>query len=578
MVLEKRLFVGKLTVVVVLLFSSKAFAVQSFLDDWRTQYPDSRSADIRCQLCHAMREGGSPWNAYGRDIRNAFREPVPNTRTIQQAFQAVEMLNSDADGAGINNLAEIMANEQPGWREGRVNLAYNRDDVVINTLFPPVAVDPFIEKLPLVDYPIKLTEAANDFTSPLAGVVAPVPALQSQLFVVDQVGIVWRANLDDGTKSEYLNVQSRLISLGAFQDGGYDQRGLLGFAFHPNFISNGLLYLYLSEAATQPPDFSTLSSSESADHQSVVLELIVSNPLEASDSAIIAGERELLRIDQPQFNHNGGDLQFDSQNLLYIALGDGGGADDQGVGHGEFGNGSDLSNPLGSILRIDPLGSNSGNGKYGIPSDNPFVSQQGRLDEIFAYGFRNPWKLSFDSDGQLYAADVGQNDVEEINRVNSGGHYGWRFKEGEYFFDTNGEFGGLVTRVFPDSLPIEPLLDPLFQYDHDEGISVSGGHVYRGNKIRSLRGKFVFADFQKRLMVGDINTGKVEASTLVPEIFVFSIARDASGELYVMGNATAATSGNTGKLFKLESTIPTQNDELCLPIKSKFGGFSGICL
>ena len=259
-----------------LLGALNAWAVSSFLDSWRVEYPGSNSGDIRCQLCHLQREGGAPWNEYGRDIRNVFNDDLdPSTRTIEQAFRMVELLNSDNDGA--NNLSEIRADEQPGWRSGRVNNAYDRDDNVVGTFYPPVTIDPFPEKLPVGNYPIELSEVAAGFTSPLAGVVSPISGLREQLFVVDQVGIVWRVNLVDGLKEHYLDVSNRLVSLGVFEDGGYDERGLLGLAFHPQFSENGLAYLYLSVPSIGFSDFTTLDEPSLADHQSLVLELTISN-------------------------------------------------------------------------------------------------------------------------------------------------------------------------------------------------------------------------------------------------------------------------------------------------------------
>lgn len=564
------------------LMSFEASAVQTFLDRWRTFYPTSDSADVRCQLCHLNREGGSPWNSYGRDLRNEFQKLPPQTRQIEDAFQAIESFNSDGDAAGTNNLAEINIGEQPGWRAGQVNLVYDRDDLVNGPFYPPLTIDPFPKKIPTQSQPLALAEIATGFTSPLAVVTVPSSSFNDQVFVVDQTGVVWRVSLKTGAKSEFLNLSSRLVRLGAFSPGGYDERGLLGFAFHPNYLSNGRVYAYLSQPDTGAADFTTLSSGENPNHQSVLLELSIASPTALNGAATVSNERELMRLDQPQFNHNGGDLQFDQNGLLYIAVGDGGGADDQGLGHGTDGNGGDPSNPYGAILRIDPLGNNSVNGAYGIPNTNPFVLRGDRLNEIYAYGFRNPWKMSFDTDGQLYAADVGQNDVEEVNKVDAGMHYGWRLREGQFFFDPNGEFSGLITFEFPANLPFDQLINPILQYDHDEGISISGGHVYRGSENPSLRGKFVFADFLKRVFIGDIATGNVQALELAPETFVFSVGRDRRGELYLVGNATGTTSGDTGKLYKIASTLEPSgepsNNELCVPIKTRSGRIAMVCL
>jgi glucose/arabinose dehydrogenase len=313
-----------------------------------------------------------------------------------------------------------------------------------------------------------------------------------------------------------MDVSDWLMPLGIFGPGSFDERGLLGLAFHPNYAINGLIYTYTSEPVSVPPDFATtLPPGIDADHQSVVTEWRVTDHTEASGyvdmtSVITSGRRVLLRIDEPQFNHNGGSVVFDPDGLLYIAVGDGGGADDRDgqpfiggpmVGHSLNGNGQDTSNPLGAILRIDPQGDNSTNGQYGIPPDNPFVSDPSLgLGEIYAYGLRNPFRISFDTkDEDLYAGDVGQNDIEEINIIEKGGNYGWNRKEGNFFFNPNGIYSGFVHNDDPGDLI--NLIDPVLQYDHDEGISVTGGFVYRGQLFKQLKGKYVFGDWSNSFSI-----------------------------------------------------------------------------
>jgi glucose/arabinose dehydrogenase len=561
------------------LFSSSALAIAPYLESWRTLYPSSKSSDIGCQLCHLQRSGGEPWNAYGNDLRFLFNELDPSTRNIADAIQMIEDLNSDSDSPVTSNLDEINANAQPAWREGQVNPAYDRNYQSIALFFPPLTIDPFPEKITSVNPPFELSEIANGFTAPVASASAPAPSLRNQLFIADQIGIIWRVDLESGIKSVYLNLQARLLELGAFEACGYDERGLLGLAFHPQFAANGRIYVYTSQTVSSAADFSTLNDAEIADHQSVVSEIVIANPLELSTAVQISSERELLRFDQPQFNHNGGALAFDSQGLLYIGLGDGGGADDQGIGHGSIGNGNDPSNPFGAILRIDPMGTNSANRKYGIPIDNPFVNDSSRLSEIFAYGFRNPWKLSFDRVGRLLVADVGQNDIEEVNIVEAGKHYGWRIKEGRFFFDPNDQRSGLITLDIPDNLPPVDLINPVLEYDHDEGISITGGYVYRGARNASLVGKYIFGDFTKRLFIGDLNSREIKAINLELEMFVYSLAEDNAGELYILGSESINTCGSstTGKLVKLKSILPI-DDSFCVPIKAINGKFSIICL
>ncbi len=545
-------------------WATAAHGFPGFLSDWRNTYPGSSSDNINCQLCHQSIEGDQPWNSYGFAIRFEY---LINGNDQIAAFNTVESLNSDGDSAGRTNIEEINAGDQPGWESGPVNNIYfvsNGNVTVVPNQQPPAAIDPIPDPIQNQRYPIELVDAGTGFTAPVGGAAAPVAELADQLFIIDQTGVIWRLHLDNGDKEVFIDVSARLVDLGFFGPGSYDERGLLGFAFHPDYANNGLLYLYTSEPVSGAADFTTLAANEAADHQSVITELIIGNPLQTTGLAIISGEREILRLDQPQFNHNGGDLLFDQNSMLLIAIGDGGSADDQGLGHGVSGNGSDPSNPFGTILRINPLGGTMSNPKYGIPGDNPFVGDAQILDEIYAYGFRNPWRMSFDG-ADLYVADVGQNHVEEIDIVESGEHYGWNYKEGSFYFLHNDALPGYVSVEPPQGLPPIDFKDPVFEYDHGEGISVIGGRVYRGRKLPGLAGKYVFADFLKRLFVGDTGTGAIESIDLDVDFFVYSFATDSAGELYAMGVRTDApfpgTSGTDGVVVKLSAT------EFCFPVK-----------
>jgi glucose/arabinose dehydrogenase len=404
------------------------------------------------------------------------------------------------------------------------------------------------------------------------------PGNNKQLFVVDQVGTITAVTLEPTEQlrgPESLTVldvgpagADLLVPLGAFGPGSFDERGLLGLAFHPDYRKNGLVYTYTSEPlGSGAADFTTLDDGEARQPNaslSVIRQWRVDKPKKSSSVVDPGSSRVLLRVEQPQFNHNGGAIAFGPDGMFYIALGDGGNEDDQGAGHAEGGNGQDLSegNVFGKVLRIDPEGSNSANGGYGIPADNPFVGREGS-DEIFAYGFRNPFRLSFDTEtGDLYAADVGQNDIEEVDIVVSGGNYGWPVKEGTFLFDMNGDGPGFTTSDSP-GVPAG-LVDPVAQYDHDEGVSVTGGFVYRGNRVKDLRDTYVFADFtasfagpQGRLFNIDSNGELVE---LLPAsgpvaMFVTGFGQDRKGELYVMGQQGFTPVGATGQVFKL---VPVQ--------------------
>jgi hypothetical protein len=303
-----------------------------------------------------------------------------------------------------------------------------------------------------------------------------------------------------------------------------------------------------------------MPSGETPNHQSVLSEWEIPEPCSADSVIDPASRREVLRIDEPQFNHDAGCLAFGPDDELYVALGDGGAADDQGVGHVPGGNGQDPGNVLGTILRIAPDGSDGVNGQYGVPSDNPFVDEPGALDEIFAYGLRNPFRFSFDDrTGEMILTDVGQNDVEEVDLGVAGGNYGWRRKEGSFCFDPNGDDPGFVYECDPGD-PSNDLIDPIAEYDHDEGLAVVGGFVYRGDRIPALRGRYVFGDFfhpasgSGRLFYLARN-GRIRELPLVDrETLGYSLlgfGQDANGEIYVLANETGTPFGDTGVILRL---------------------------
>jgi glucose/arabinose dehydrogenase len=294
------------------------------------------------------------------------------------------------------------------------------------------------------------------------GMVAPnfainAPEQPKFLYVVDQTGQLWRVNLTSTNKKAdlFLDTSSLLVPLGIASLGGYDERGFLGLAFHPDYATNGLFYTYTSEPVGATADFTypqvgancpTPPDSLAPDHQNVVREWHVSNP-SSSSSRPDAASRVVLRFDWGNFNHDGGMLTFGPDRMLYIGLGDGGGEDDQTcqvgvdgkttIGHTiPQGNAQDPSNAYGKIFRIDPLGRTSTNGQYGVPANNPFVGQSGVLSEIYTYGQRNTFRFNFDPrSGRLEGNDVGQNDIEEIDIFTAGGNYGWRQKEATFTFD-----------------------------------------------------------------------------------------------------------------------------------------------
>ncbi len=419
--------------------------------------------------------------------------------------------------------------------------------------------------IPPSEVSIGLEVFADGFTTPVWGTTAPGNA--QQLFVVDQVGKVWAIARNPGRHGRvpdrqlFLDVgttgQNLIVPLGAFGPGSFDERGLLGLAFHPDYAANGRVYTYTSEPVRGAADFSTIPVGTNPNHQAVIREWTVAEPRRPGAVIDPSSSRVLFTVDEPQFNHNAGALAFDPDGNLYIGLGDGGGSDDQGVGHAEGGNGQSLApgNVLGKILRIDPLGSNSANGRYGIPADNPFVGTAAP-DEIYAYGLRNPYRFSFDHrTKELYVADVGQNNIEEVNIVTRGGNYGWPVKEGTWLFDNRGSLPGTVTVRSP-GVPAG-LIDPIAEYDHTEGISITGGFVYRGSEIPELYGSYLFGDFNPPIAgvggrvfhLGPDHSIKILES--FPLLHVTGFGQDASGEMYVMGTNNTAPVGTTGVVLKI---------------------------
>jgi glucose/arabinose dehydrogenase len=318
------------------------------------------------------------------------------------------------------------------------------------------------------------------------------------------------------------------------------EKGLLGIALHPEFAQTRRLFVRYSapSRAGTPSNYS---------HTFVLAEFAVT---EDGLTARPDSEQTVLEIPEPQGNHNAGDIAFGPDGYLYVAVGDGGAGGDQGRGHPDDwydavggGSGQDVTeNLLGSILRLDVDDQTDGMG-YAIPDDNPLVGSEG-LDEHYAWGFRNPWRLAFDGE-DLYVGDVGQNRYEEIARVEKGGNYGWNVTEGSHCYETDD---------CPDETPAdvrggEQLRDPVIEYPHDgadvSGISVIAGNVYRGDAVSGLQGAYVFADYraQGQLFVArERETGQWPADVL-PIVeddagklsACLSIGRN-DGELYVLGN------------------------------------------
>jgi glucose/arabinose dehydrogenase len=414
--------------------------------------------------------------------------------------------------------------------------------------------------------PITRTDTTIELETVLDGLVAPLGLAapddgSNRLFVFDQVGLIHVVTAGVRAENPLLDVRDRLVDLNE----GYDERGLLGVATHPNFAQNPLIYTYTSEPSAGAATFPIDIPGGTNDHQSVLTEWRI-DPAN-SNRVDLASRREILRLDKPQFNHNGGVIHFGPDGMLYLAIGDGGEADDQGAGHSPGGNGQNLNVVLGKVLRIDVDTRTAPNGQYGIPTDNPFVNADG-LDEIYAYGFRNPYSWSFDRlNGEMLVADVGQNEIEELDRVFKGGNYGWPIKEGTFYFDMNGTEDGFITSTPSVSNVPGDLIDPLAEYDHSEGLAIVGGFRYHGTRFPNLIGRYITGDFGRfnapegRLFVLDrsefreLRLGHDNRSL---GHWIKGFGQDQHGELYVFASTNLGPSGTSGKMLKL---VPPANDQ-----------------
>lgn len=282
-----------------------------------------------------------------------------------------------------------------------------------------------------------------------------------------------------------------------------NEEGFLGLAFHPNYKENGEFFVFYTVRGAKLTNVLSRFRVSKTD----------------PDAADPKSEQELFRIERPFWNHDGGTITFGPDGKLYVALGDGGAANDP------FGHGQNLGTLLGKILRLDVDARGPGKA-YGIPADNPFVKTAGARPEIWAYGLRNPWRISFDrGTGKLWAADVGQNLFEEINILHAGANCGWNPREGFHPFGAKGVAQNAG------------MLEPVWEYHHDVGKSITGGHVYRGRRLPVLEGHYVFADYVTGLFWGlkyDETAKRVTAHRPipVPQAAVLSFGEDEDGEVY----------------------------------------------
>ena len=402
---------------------------------------------------------------------------------------------------------------------------------------------------------------AEGFTNPLSMEQGP----DGRYYIVDQIGHVRLMEADGTLHSEpFLDLSDAIVKL----KDSHDERGLLGLALHPDYADNGKFYVHYSVPLRTGAPAGWSHTKHLSEFTRDPNDSLRANP---------ASERILMHVDEPQSNHNGGSLLFGPDGYLYLGLGDGGGANDSDPGHrpdwyerNAGGNGQEQDqNLLGSIIRIDV----DRGDPYAIPEDNFLADREG-VREMYATGLRNPYRFSFDRGGEraLYAADLGQELWEEIDIIQSGGNYGWNVKEGLICFNAANAEQALAD--CPDRTPEgQPLIDPILVFPHTDtldytayGIAIIGGHVYRGQQLSGLEGRYLFAMWTQHhgtpagsVYAASDATGRWEVTPLGisntdgGEIgrYVNGFAEDTAGESYLLTSENEAPVGTTGKIYRI---------------------------
>jgi len=367
----------------------------------------------------------------------------------------------------------------------------------------------------------KLEKVADGLYGPLA--LENAHDGSGRIFIAEQAGRIMILKNGELLKEPFLNIKSLLVPM----ENKYMDVGILGFAFHPDYKNNGRFFVHYSAP-----------SKKGFNNKSVLAEFKVNanNPDKANPERKI-----ILEVEQPEENHNGGNIVFDKKGYLYIGFGDGGG---QGDAHGTIGNGQDLNQLSGKIIRIDVDHGNP----YSIPKDNPFAGKEGR-DEIWCYGMRMPWRISFDEKtGELFCGDVGESKYEEVDIIEKGKNYGWRAMEGFHPFDST-----LYAKGGDFALPV-------IEYPHPEGICIIGGYVYRGKQFPAMEGKYIFGDWAFKVFYMDKNAkqqwvkhdckfeGKEDNKF---DFRINSFGVDEAGEIYIVTQNEIGAISPSGVVYKI---------------------------
>ncbi|MEX1240126.1 MAG: PQQ-dependent sugar dehydrogenase [Cyclobacteriaceae bacterium] len=455
-----------------------------------------------CASCHGLEQDGIGPRLGGitnllseKALQTFIRDPAKAIGSGNERARALRARYKNTmpsyDWMGDDSIHSILSYVDHQTRQYKIEaLAVDQQEALADgltgRLVPPVKKSEL--KLELEDY-IQIPRLK--YSTPELGIVTlrPHPSGDGRLFVSDQGGILYE--IKEGKARIFLDMRAHISD---FNIGPGIATGLGSFDFHPDFLNNGLLYITHAEKYNgQPADY-RISDSLTAEVQWVLGEWKMAN---VNDKVFKGTKRELLRLHAPTFGHGAQDIGFvpglseghPQYGLLYLGFGDGG---SNNIRRPELGH--HLKSFLGSILRIDPRGNNSPNGKYGIPADNPFFKNHdpATLRELWAYGFRNPHRLSWDptNNYRMMVTDIGESNIEEINIVEKGGDYGWPNREGNFGIATKKDLK-TVFRLRPGDRDLYK--KPFAQYDHLDGHAISGGYLYEG-ELEALKSKYIFGD------------------------------------------------------------------------------------
>lgn len=556
---------GYLLIAVTILFHSCRFKKSGesrFASDPASIAKGKIVFDENCSGCHNFKQDGIGPKLNGITQRvasewlmNFIRDPKKNIESGDERskilFDKYHTIMPSFTRLTDENLGNILAYIHTRKEDPRL---VNTDSNYIKNPFP--------DKIPLSNLVVNLKEiiripASSDELPRTRIAKLDYQPSSKKLFVLDLRGKLYM--ISNNLPLVYMDMRSLRKS---FIDNPGFATGFGSFSFHPEFEKNGLLYTTHTESkGSAVADFSYRDSIPVA-LQWVLTEWKTGTP----DAVPFTGQsRELLRINMVTVMHGMQEITFNplskpgdkDYGLLYIGIGDGGCVEDNFsfLAH-------NTAAPWGTIFRIDPKGTNSSNGKYGIPSDNPFVNDREKLKEIYAYGFRNPHRITWSAAGQMIASNIGQSNIEAVNIILPGRDYGWPIREGKFMLNPYGD----ISKVYhlPSNDSLYNIVYPVAAFDHDEGKAVSGGFEYTGTRIRELKGKYLFGDISNgRLFyveMKDLQPGKqapikewqvsvngkpIALSKLCGDIRPdLRLGKDADGEMYIFTKAD-------GKIYRL---------------------------